>query len=143
MYKSNLMYLTCLSLSLLSTACTTGQSADEKTMGSSMSSLQQETLVVNDFGYEIQTGDDIRTQFDAYLTPVYRETYITSEQAKKMNLKPGYTFHVYDFQSVDKLDKKIADKVKKDKPIYFTVDYYKNVVGDDDHTEYNAKVTFY
>ncbi|WP_236111458.1 hypothetical protein [Vibrio sp. McD22-P3] len=108
-----------------------------------MSSLQQETLVVNDFGYEIQTGDDIRTQFDAYLTPVYRETYITSEQAKKMNLKPGYTFHVYDFQSIDKLDKKIADKVKKDKPIYFTVNYYKNVVGDDDHTEYNAKVTFY
>ncbi|MCF4175698.1 hypothetical protein L2W36_20850 [Vibrio sp. McD22-P3] len=143
MYKSNLMYLTCLSLSLLSTACTTGQSTDEKTMGSSMSSLQQETLVVNDFGYEIQTGDDIRTQFDAYLTPVYRETYITSEQAKKMNLKPGYTFHVYDFQSIDKLDKKIADKVKKDKPIYFTVNYYKNVVGDDDHTEYNAKVTFY
>lgn len=137
------MYLTCLSLSLLSTACTTGQSTDEKTMDSSMSSLQQETLVVNDFGYEIQTGDDIRTQFDAYLTPVYRETYITSEQAKKMNLKPGYTFHVYDFQSIDKLDKKIADKVKKDKPIYFTVDYYKNVVGDDDHTEYNAKVTFY
>ncbi|WP_240206004.1 hypothetical protein [Vibrio sp. CyArs1] len=108
-----------------------------------MNSLQQETLVVNDFGYEIQTGDDIRTQFDAYLTPVYRETYITSEQAKKMNLKPGYTFHAYDFQSIDKLDKKIADKVKKDKPIYFTVDYYKNVVGDDDHTEYNAKVTFY
>lgn len=143
MYKSNIMYLTFLSLSLLSTACTTGQSTDEKTMDSSMSSLQQETLVVNDFGYEIQTGDDIRTQFDAYLTPVYRETYITSEQAKKMNLKPGYTFHVYDFQSVDKLDKKIADKVKKDKPIYFTVDYYKNVVGDDDHTEYNAKVTFY
>ncbi len=78
-----------------------------------MESLQSGTLVVNDFGYEVSDGDEVRQQFDSYLSPIYRETYITSKQAKEMNLKPGYTFHVYDFQSVENLDKKIAEKSQK------------------------------
>ncbi|MDA0107350.1 hypothetical protein OH456_04270 [Vibrio sp. La 4.2.2] len=143
MYKSIFRLMMLVSFSILTIACTATQSSDKENMDASMESLQSGTLVVNDFGYEVSDGDEVRQQFDSYLSPIYRETYITSKQAKEMNLKPGYTFHVYDFHSVENLDKKIAEKVKKDKPIYFTVDYYKNVVGDDDQVEYNAKVTFY
>ncbi|MFC5076954.1 hypothetical protein VTH8203_02360 [Vibrio thalassae] len=143
MYESILKLMMLVSFSTLIVACSTTQNSDQATMDASMKSLQTTKVVVNDFGYEISDGDDVRQQFDSYLAPIYRETYITSKQAKEMNLKPGYTFHVYAFQSIENLAKKIEEKVKKDKPIYFTVNYYKNYYGDDNQVEYNAKVTFY
>ncbi|MCY9854340.1 hypothetical protein [Vibrio mediterranei] len=119
------------------------QEQNQLSMDSAMGSLQTETIRANEFDYVVVDDDSITTQFDTYLDTIYRQTYITKEEAQEMDLKPGFSFHVYDFYSVQDLEKKIAERINKDKPIYFTVDYYQHPVNQSERTEYTAKVTLY
>ncbi|MCG9627963.1 DUF2536 family protein [Vibrio mediterranei] len=119
------------------------QEQNQLSVDAAMSSLQTETIRANEFDYVLVTDDSVTTQFDTYLDSIYRQTYITQEEAKEMDLKPGYSFHVYDFDSVQDLEKKIAERINQDKPIYFTVDYYQHPVNQSERTEYTAKVTLY
>ncbi|MGR5091956.1 hypothetical protein ACPV5O_00535 [Vibrio maritimus] len=116
---------------------------NQLSMDAAMRSLQTEEVRVNEFDYVVMTDDSVAEQFDTYLSSIYRQTYITTEEAQELDLKPGYSFHVYDFDSVEDLEQKIAERINKDKPIYFTVDYYQHPVNQSVRTEYTAKVTLY
>ena len=52
MYKSIFRLMMLVSFSILTIACTATQNSDKENMDASMESLQSDTLVVNDFGYE-------------------------------------------------------------------------------------------
>jgi hypothetical protein len=119
------------------------QAQNQLSMDSAMNSLQEETIRVNEFDYVIINDDSVAAQFNTYLKSIYRQTYLTREDAQLMGLKPGFSFHVYDFNSVEDLEKKIAERINEDKPIYFTVDYYQHPLNQSERMEYTAKVTLY
>lgn len=73
----------------------------------------------------------------------YSEMYITHEQAKKSNLEKLKKFYVYGHEDLDVVMNKIAKHLDEDKPTYFTVDLYRNYLGDSGDFKFVAKVIEY
>ncbi|SBO09162.1 hypothetical protein VME0621_01255 [Vibrio mediterranei] len=71
------------------------------------------------------------------------DVYLTSEEAKRKGLTATKTFYVYAFLNIKQLDEKLVKHIKTDNPEYFSVDLYKNYVGDEDVEQFVAKVIEY
>lgn len=73
----------------------------------------------------------------------YSEMYITHEQAKNSNLEKTKKFYVYGHEDLDVVMDKIAKHLDEDKPTYFTVDLYRNYLGQSGDFKFVAKVIEY
>lgn len=73
----------------------------------------------------------------------HSEMYVTRHLAKEMELEKVKKFHVYDMHNLDRLSAKIAERIDEDQPDYFSVDLYKNYIGDSGEYRYVARVFEY
>ncbi|MFA0085280.1 hypothetical protein ACE1OE_01480 [Vibrio sp. E150_011] len=124
-------------------ANTNSQEENQTKIDNAMAALQTKTLRDVDFTYISVNEDSIIATYHDYLSLHFRESYITESTANKLDLTPGFTFNAYDFNSVDDLEKKIASRINKDKPKYFSVDFYQYALNQSERMGYTAKVTFY
>ncbi|MCL9773923.1 hypothetical protein [Vibrio methylphosphonaticus] len=108
-----------------------------------MSHLEQ---VDSNVDMYIVTQETPNFQYVSYIGTLeqdFKERYITSKQAKEMELEKVKKFHVYSAINANQLTKNITQHIQRDAPKYFSVDFYQNVVGNSDMVEYVARVIEY
>lgn len=124
-------------------ANTQTQEDNQVKIDNAMAALQTKTLRDVNFTYISVDDDSVMATYHDYLSLHFRESYITESTAQKLDLIPGFTFNAYDFDSVEDLEKQISERINKDKPMYFSVDFYQYALNQSERIEYTAKVTFY
>ncbi|MGV2988395.1 hypothetical protein ACE1OE_12175 [Vibrio sp. E150_011] len=108
-----------------------------------MSHLEQQTADVGLFVVTEQSANFETIQYVGTLEENFTERYISSDQAKEMNLEKIKKFHVYSAINPNQISKNIIKHIERDQPKYFSVDFYQNTVGNSDMVEFVAKVIEY
>ncbi|MFV7770068.1 hypothetical protein [Shewanella marisflavi] len=87
-------------------------------------------------------------KYQGFITEKFSEIYVTREQAKAHKLEKTRKFYVYGKyaygeKDIANLEHKIVQRIEQDKPLFFSVDLYRDYHGDSGEFNYVARVIEY
>lgn len=106
--------------------------------------MEQLVSVTEEAEFSITIDEDASfelIEYKGFIKEMFSEIYVTKEQAKAHQLEKTRKFYVYGEKDIDKLGHKIAERIEQDKPLFFSVDLYRDYHGDSGEFNYVASVT--
>lgn len=82
-------------------------------------------------------------EYRGFITETYSDIYVTRQQAKADGLEKTAKFYVYGEKDIDELGHKIAERVERERPRFFSVDLFRDYHGDSGEFNYVARVIEY
>jgi len=82
-------------------------------------------------------------EYKGFIKEMFSEIYINRHQALDLQLEKASKFYVYGETDIDVLSRKIADRIEQDKPVFFSVDLYRDYHGDSGDFNFVARVIEY
>ena len=131
--------LSILSTSVLANTLKEDRAQLDQEMATLQTPIAEQGFIQVDFDstYEV-------VEYSGYVVDLYAETYITHHQAKKMGLEKTNKFFVYNNNDeLDTVSEQIAKKIDVDQPDYFSVQLYKDFLGNTGEFRYVAQVIEY
>ncbi|WP_428618018.1 hypothetical protein [Shewanella sp.] len=82
-------------------------------------------------------------EYQGFITEKFSEIYVTRQQAEAHKLEKTGKFYVYGEKDIDSLGHKIAERIEQDRPLFFSVDLFRDYHGDSGDFSYVARVIAY
>ncbi|GAM59006.1 hypothetical protein JCM19231_2141 [Vibrio ishigakensis] len=136
--------LIALSLLAVTTSAFAAHTPSKEVQQLDQNMAQLETVTDAEMLVNIDTDPNFeQVEVSGIIVAEHHEMYISRKLAKKMDLEKVRKFFVYDMHDLDTLSVKIAERIDADQPDYFSVDLYKNYIGDSGVYHYVARVYEY
>ena len=136
-----------LSLTLVALSCSAfAQDIDSLEAKQMAHDMEQLVTVTEEAEFSIMIDEEARLEsvkYQGVIIDKFSEIYVTREQAKAHQLEKTLKFYVQGSKDIPSLENKIAQRIEQDKPLFFSVDLYRNYHGDSGDFNYVAHVIEY